>query len=125
MSNYLVLGVIGQIGINHITFGSEYTVAQNISSALSIVLVSWQVVFPITLFAFYVTSYKKHVDPEKYAWIKKKGTQQMLDKYLKRHWTREQYKAFYRDYGSLIADYRVLQLGIWIVMTKVVFKLAV
>ncbi len=85
LNNYLVLGVVGQIGINNLTFGSVFSWAANYSSVLALLLVVWQVVLPVALFALLVTGYKPLVHPHYYNMVSKYGNDNILKKYLKTH----------------------------------------
>ena len=56
--NYLVLSLAGQLGINDLRLGRGFTIAENVSSIISLLLVTFQVVFPIVLCAIYLTKFK-------------------------------------------------------------------
>lgn len=57
-SIYLVLSMIGWISINDLRFGSNFTVTENFSSILGIILVVFSILFPILIVVILKRGYK-------------------------------------------------------------------
>ena len=56
--NYLVLSLIGQLSINDLRLGGKFTIAENVSSIIGLLLVTFEVVFPVVLCAIYLSKFK-------------------------------------------------------------------
>jgi hypothetical protein len=57
--NYLVLTIVGWIGVKDLRFSSEYTTSERLSSTMALLLAMNSVIFPLLIVVIYKVHYNK------------------------------------------------------------------